>query len=230
MVAGHVLLLLISPCLLLAALLAAAIARAACDRLVDLWTRLALALLRVDVDVDDRGLAGAGPRPHVYVLLNQTSPIESLVIPRLVPPCTGFANIEFLLLPLVGWVTWARGAVVVIRQWPRSRRSALARAMQRLARGESIYISIEGRRSPTGALLPYRRGAVALARSRPAAIVPVYVHGALSVLPRGRLWARPGRVRVVALPAIAADEVAATEEATLLARLRAMAEAERARS
>ncbi len=57
--------------------------------------------------------------PVIFALLNQTSLIESTVIPSIIAPRAfhTFANWEYVLLPLVGQWCWFTGCFVVCRGW-----------------------------------------------------------------------------------------------------------------
>jgi long-chain acyl-CoA synthetase len=57
-------------------------------------------------------------------------------------------------------------------------------------RGGSILVFPEGERSMDGALLPFRRGVGVMARELHLPIVPCGAAGLLTVLPKGRRWAR----------------------------------------
>ncbi len=140
---------------------------------------------------------------YIFTLLNQTSLIEALVIPVTLPvmslpaPPFTFANVEYLAAPLIGWETAAFGAVPVVRGWGWSRVAARARAETRLRAGESMYISVEGRRSPDGRRGPYLHGAAAMALATGATLVPLVLHGARAVLPFGASRPQPGALRAV---------------------------------
>lgn len=85
--------------------------------------------------------------------LNQTSLSEVFVFPLLLRPHYGIANIEYAIMPLVGWAMVPLRFIVIIRQWKGQAKRGIERAAERLARGERWVISIEGARSPDGALL-----------------------------------------------------------------------------
>lgn len=212
--------------LLLPTILLSVLSRRGAQRLLQAWARLQRALFRIDLTVDDRAGAHRPDGACIYVVLNQTSLVESFLLPAfLAPPFRFFANIEFLLLPLVGWATWAAASVAVVRQWPAQRRRALARAAGLVGRGDSFCISIEGARSAEG-LLPYKTGPLRLALATGAPIVPVVIHGARERLPVGGWRVRPGPVRIVLLPPIASAGLRAEDLEELAGRLRALAEDE----
>ena len=63
--------------------------------LIDQWFLLACGLgMGEDVPSEIRDIANLMRRPHFI-----------------------FANIEYLMIPLLGWLIWLTGAVYVVRQW-----------------------------------------------------------------------------------------------------------------
>lgn len=208
-----------------AALITALISRRAAHTLFVTWGRTVRRIFGVSVSIEDRRTNSA-PGPKIFLNLNQTSLIESIVSHDLLGfRYRVFANVEYLLLPFLGWMVLALGAIVVVRQWPGQRRRAVERAIERLRAGDSLYMSIEGRRSD-GPLLPYKTGAVRIALGAGARLVPVVFHGARDRLPRGHWRVRPGRVRLVVLEEISTAGLTADDVRPLVAHLRGLAEAE----
>jgi 1-acyl-sn-glycerol-3-phosphate acyltransferase len=68
---------------------------------------------------------------------------------------------------------------------------ALRAAAQIIKAGEAVYIQPEGYRSTDGNLLPFHLGVGVLAVETGVPLVPVYVSGALDVLPTGAILPRP---------------------------------------
>jgi 1-acyl-sn-glycerol-3-phosphate acyltransferase len=209
--------------LLIAACMIAPVWRPGGAGLLRLWAGLQCRIFGVAVHAEHRNPSYASP-PYVFTQLNQTSLIESIITPLAIPtvPYRTFANVEYLLLPLLGWAHWCMGAVLVVRQWPWHRRRALARAKRLLRRGSSFFISIEGRRSAAG-LQEYRTGPIRLAAAARAPIVPFVLVGARERLPIGAWRVRPGVVRVVFLPEVSppADDQEAVARTKVELRLMA---------
>jgi 1-acyl-sn-glycerol-3-phosphate acyltransferase len=184
-------------------------------------------LLNLEIEREDRN-GGMYPHPpYVFILLNQSSLIEGVLLPWVQPlPYRIIINIEYLLLPVLGWLNVGLGANVVVRQWPWQSRRAIARAIQQLRTGDSYLISIEGKRSPDGKLQPYKKGAVVMAIEAQATIVPFFIHGAHRVLPWGEWQLRPGRMKVVLFDAISARGLTLDDRNDLIAHLRRLAEQE----
>src|SRR5262252_6304168 len=164
-------------------------------RLYARWCRLAFRALGVQLELEHEDGRNWPAEPCVFVQLNQSSLIEALVWPLILPERhRTIINLEFALYPFLGWGMWAGGGIAIVRQWPEQARSGLARAEAELRAGKSIGISIEGRRSRVGRLSPFKKGPVVLALRTGAPIVPIAFHGARERLPYGALCVRSGRI------------------------------------
>jgi 1-acyl-sn-glycerol-3-phosphate acyltransferase len=75
-------------------------------------------------------------------------------------------------------------------------RQALAYAEWLLHNKWSILIFPEGKRSRTGDLLPFHVGPAFLALEAGVPVLPIYIEGALHILPPGQKFARPAPVKV----------------------------------
>ncbi len=83
----------------------------------------------------------------------------------------------------------------------------LRRCSEALGRGDGLLIFPEGTRSPTGDLQPFKIGVAVLAMERKAPIVPVFVHHAFDLLPKGSRFIKPGAITVTFGTPIAPPEV-----------------------
>jgi 1-acyl-sn-glycerol-3-phosphate acyltransferase len=182
------------------------------------WARWFLDCFGVEVRVEDvsapsedagtgkaaSGVTG-GPGSHagrVFVLLDQTSLLDGPIGFAAVPgPFRAIINLEFLLLPGLGWMSAGFG-IPIIRQWPAQARRAFEGAVKHLGRGDDIWVSIEGRRSEDGRPGAFKKGPAVLAIAAQAAIVPIWIEGSHAALPFGHLRPRPGQVTVRILPRI----------------------------
>jgi 1-acyl-sn-glycerol-3-phosphate acyltransferase len=108
------------------------------------------------------------------------------------------AKKELFHVPIFGGALEASGFIEI----DRSDRNAAIRSLQRardlLASGTHVWIAPEGTRSPTGQLLPFKKGAFYLALEARLPILPITLRGTRDVLPARGLLSRPGaRVDVV---------------------------------
>jgi 1-acyl-sn-glycerol-3-phosphate acyltransferase len=184
----------------------------------------------ITLRIDDRtGLKPDDDRPRLFVHLDQQTLIPIVTYPLIFQRRFSLiVNFEFALLPIIGWLSVADGAVVLVRQWPAQAREGMRRAAQRIREGESFGISIEGQRSRDGGLSPYKKGPVMLAIDAQCDIVPFMTHGEWSLWPRGQWFIRPGTIDVVFYPPISTRGLGHADRHELVTTLRDLAVRERA--
>jgi 1-acyl-sn-glycerol-3-phosphate acyltransferase len=160
------------------------------------WSRTVSKWFHVEVRVTDEHDGNWGPPPYVFINLNQNSLSEVPVYYQVLPHCRAIINIEFAAIPFIGWAFTLLGSIVIVRQWKRQAKRGVERALRLLKNGESIGISIEGRRSPDGSISLYKKGPAVLAIGAGATFVPFVFHGARSVYPPGTWRIRPGTIEL----------------------------------
>ena len=195
------------------------------SRIITSWNRFFLKLFHIEVSIEREDAGEVPLNGCVFVLLNQTSLIETPIVSVHLPYHRVIANIEYALIPFYGWIMWVFGWVIV-RQRPQQARKTMEKVTPFLRRGENIWISIEGRRSQDGSLSPYKKGPVVLAMQAQARIVPFFIHGARDCLPYGEWRIRPGKVTVKFFKAISTEGMEYAHRDLLVSRLRSIAERE----
>jgi len=189
------------------------------------WARMTCRIFGLTVSKSDGNNGDLGPRPHLYVWLNQTSLAENVTM-QVLPPFYKIANLEYAVMPLVGWACWPLRDIVIVRQWKQQAKRGIERAATRLAGGETWMISIEGARSPDGRLLPYKKGPVVMAIRAQATIIPFAIHGGHEVMPHGEWRIRPGHLEVRLLPSIPTRGLTYDDRDAVFQELRQLAERE----
>jgi 1-acyl-sn-glycerol-3-phosphate acyltransferase len=81
-------------------------------------------------------------------------------------------------------------------------------------------MSPEGTRSATGALGPFKKGGFLAAVGAGSRVVPVAVHGTLSLMPRHGYALRPGHVRVSVLDPVDAGGYIESDRDLVVAEVR----------
>ena len=203
-------------------------------------------IFQIDMKIEDRNQGQYEENNKsglVFVLLNQTSLSENFVILPAIHEAVlkhrqqdqdradfypfVFANLEYLLVPFHGWVTWL-WSTMVIRQWSSQARSSLDKARDMVIRGHSCYISIEGKRNQDSqSLQPYKKGAAVLAiHSNNATIVPIFIKGASQVWPSGDWKVQPGDITVVFMKKISTKGMSYEDRTRLTDHLNTVAQQE----
>jgi len=160
---------------------------------------------------------------------NHASIFDILALVRVIPPPFRFvAKRELLRWPVIGWALRPSGQIVIDRRDRAQSVQMIEREASRKVRGQVIFF-VEGTRSRTGELLPFKRGAFHFAVDRRVPALPTAICGSFGVLGRTSWWwLRPNRaieIRFAApiAPPQASDPAAVT---TLLEQTRAAIEAE----
>ncbi|MEM6994346.1 MAG: lysophospholipid acyltransferase family protein [Myxococcota bacterium] len=192
-------------------------------RLMRRWSASCMRRLGIETTVEDHNVAYDDP-PYLFVHLNQASLLEPFFYALVIPLRLRIVmNIEFALIPVLGTSLVAMGGRVIVRQHPASAKrvmAGVARAMRE--KGHAFALSVEGRRSPDGALSPFKRGAAVLAIEAQARVVPFYTAGTYDALPMGEWRPRPGHVHATLYPSIDTRGLTFADRGALTERLRAL--------
>jgi 1-acyl-sn-glycerol-3-phosphate acyltransferase len=186
--------LLLEPISLAAALLDTT-GRAA-HRTVAFWSGLLLRLYGMPVTVT--GLERLDlSRPRIYAA-NHLSALDIPVLYRYLPfQFRIIAHRLVFRVPLVGWHLRAAGQLMIDPGSVALSRRALRDAIGTLEQGMPLVVFPEGERSPTGEMLPFRRGAFYVAIAAQADVVPVAILGTYQAFPIGSAHLRPGRLQLI---------------------------------
>lgn len=187
------------------------------DTLQRTWARLLVWAAGVRVTLHGAEHARAGRQ---ILVGNHVSWYDVLAVAAAVPRARFVAKQEVRRIPLVGLAAQAAGHVYIERE---NRKAALEQYKDVAARihaGARVIVFAEGTRGTTYALRPFKKGPFVLAVSASAPIVPMLVHGAAEVMPRGSFRIRSGRVDIHFLPPIATDGMTYEDRDRLAVRTR----------
>ena len=106
------------------------------------------------------------------------------------------AKKELFQIPVFGHAMRLAGYIPVDRSHGRKAMKSLIEAAERIASGTSVIIFPEGTRSRDGKLHKFKTGGMVLAIKSGVPVVPVAITGTYEVLPKGSLFAKPGRVTI----------------------------------
>ena len=161
--------------------------------------RWARALIRAaGVRVELEGVEHLCEESAQVVVANHESWFDVLALAGYLPVDYRFvAKKELSGVPIFGPAWRACGHIAIDRRDQQAAIEALERARREVhARPLTIVMYPEGTRTPTGELLPFKKGAFVLAIQVGVPVVPVGIHGARAVMPKGRLRIRPGTIRI----------------------------------
>lgn len=165
------------------------------DLLPKSWARIVLAAAGAEVHV--RGLDRFDHRRHFVMASNHQSLLDVPLIMATAPQRIRFvAKKQLLYVPVLGQALWAMGNVPIDRTHPTDASERLAHQQKAIGRTMSLLFFAEGTRSKDGTLLPFRRGAAAMALDTGVPLLPVAVAGTRDVLPSGSTTLSPGPVGI----------------------------------
>lgn len=137
-------------------------------------------------------ISGLENIPHggVVIAANHTSFYDPAIIGAAFPGQVYYLAKKDLFHGVFGKLIYALGAYPVGTD-------AIKTATHLLKDGYKIVIFPEGKRSPTGKLLPLKAGFKLLSSKTESPILPVFIEGAYEVFPRDKKWPKLfGRINV----------------------------------
>jgi 1-acyl-sn-glycerol-3-phosphate acyltransferase len=139
----------------------------------------------------------SGARPAVFIG-NHTSLFDPPLMISTLPCRPVFvAKRELARVPFLGWVIWLAEFIFIDRRDRSAAMASLEEAAIRISAGQSIVAFPEGTRSPDGRLLPFKKGAFALAFKAGVPVVPFAIHGGPGILPKGAWRVQRGTYRMI---------------------------------
>ena len=176
------------------ALVAGLVNRKSGWQVIRIWNRLFAFLFNIKLELEFEGDSADLDKGGVLVGLTQQSIIDpTLAYAAIKRHWLSIWNIEYAMIPFVGWVSWILGWVIV-RQSANHSQLQLAKAANYASSGGLVYLSAEGKRSQDGSINPYKKGPAVMAIQAQTQIIPAYIHGSRNCLPYGEWKIKPGTV------------------------------------
>jgi 1-acyl-sn-glycerol-3-phosphate acyltransferase len=165
-------------------------------RTVAFWAGLLLRIYGMPVTVT--GLERLDlSRPRIYAA-NHLSALDIPVLYHYLPfQFRIIAHRLVFRVPLVGGHLRAAGQLMIDPENVALSRRALREAIRTLECGMPLVVFPEGERSPTGEMLPFRRGAFYVAVAAQTDVVPVAILGTYQAFPIGSAYLCPGRLQLI---------------------------------
>jgi 1-acyl-sn-glycerol-3-phosphate acyltransferase len=166
-----------------------------------LWGKAALLANRVKIKIEGmEHLDGKGP--YIFMSNHQGSYDIFALLSRLPYQFKWLVKKELFSIPFFGWTMAAAGYISIDRGGTRDTVEAMNEAAQKIRDGMSVVIFPEGSRSPDGSIQPFKKGGFTLAIKSRVPIVPVAISGSRDIMPKDRLTASPGEIRMLVDPPI----------------------------
>lgn len=169
---------------------------------LSLFADTACALSGIELDVEGEENVWAN-RPCVF-MFNHQSQADTIILPALLRrDLAGVGKKEIGDVPIIGTLMKIGGTVLIDREDTMSARDAMKPLVDvLLEEGRSVCIAPEGTRSTSTNLGRFKKGGFHLALQAGVPIVPIVIHNAIDVAPRGQYVLRPATVKITVLPAV----------------------------
>ncbi len=167
-----------------------------------LFADTACALTGIELDIEGEENAWAN-RPCVFVF-NHQSQADVVILPALLRrDLAGIGKKEIGNVPILGKLMQIGGTVLIDRENSASAVEAMKPLVDVLQKeGRNVCVAPEGTRSTSTNLGRFKKGAFHLAMQAGVPVVPIVIHNAIDVAPRGQYVFRPATVKVTVLPAV----------------------------
>lgn len=167
------------------------ITRTVCDERLESWASRVVANTEMMISVHGREHIAAGTT--YLIMSNHQSHYDVAVIYYVLGSAIRMvAKRELFSVPVFGRAIRAAGFVSVDRGNKESAIASLDDAKEKLSDGVPMWIAPEGTRSPTGELLPFKKGGFVIALASGAPVLPVTIRGTRDVLRAKGVRSRPG--------------------------------------
>ena len=173
---------------------------------ITLFAETASALINLDLRV--RGEENLWKsRPAVFIFNHQSKADVVICAKLLRRDLAGVGKQEIKKMPVIGKVLELGGVVMIDRKNAASAIEAMRPLVDAMrTEGKSVALAPEGTRSVSPQLGPFKKGAFHLAMQAGVPIVPIVIHNAGDVAPKGDFVFRPATVEVDVLPPVDTSE------------------------
>jgi putative phosphoserine phosphatase/1-acylglycerol-3-phosphate O-acyltransferase len=167
-----------------------------------LFADTASALIGLNLDITGEKNLWA-TRPAVFIFNHQSKADVVIMTSLLRRDIAGVGKKEIKQMPLIGQVMEFGGAVLIDRENAGSAIEAMQPLVDAMrVEGKSVILAPEGTRTVSPRLGPFKKGAFHLAMQAGVPIVPIVIHNALDVAPKGDFIFRAATVEVEVLNAV----------------------------
>jgi len=184
-----------------------------------MWiVRTGVRLAGIRIDVSGRELAPVGTA--CIFMSNHVSNLDPPILLPLIPGRTAvFLKRSLMRIPVLGYGMKLGDFIPVDRDGKlESAKESVRFGARVLASGVHVMTFVEGTRSRTGKLLPFKKGPFYLAMESGAPVIPVSIWGTESMMKKGGLTITPGLAHVRFHPPLWPKDFAGRDELLVAAR------------
>jgi 1-acyl-sn-glycerol-3-phosphate acyltransferase len=136
-------------------------------------------------------------RNYIFMSNHVSNLDPPLLIPLLPHRVTIMVKKELFRLPILGKAMRMADCVPIDRHNREAAIASVREAEEIIRRGHHMVVFPEGTRSRDGRLLPFKKGPFYMAMETGVPIVPITLLGTETLLPKGKMLAKPGEVKVI---------------------------------
>lgn len=162
------------------------------------WGRLLLFVSGVHLEI--KGLENIHPHQSYIIMANHQSYHDIFLLSTLPVLIHWMAKKELFKIPFFGWMLRWIGAIDIDRENRTKTYLSLKKAVEKIRQGATVLIFPEGTRSPTGELLPFKKGGFSLAILSGSPILPVTIEGTHRIMAKGSFLVFPGLAKALIHP------------------------------
>lgn len=173
---------------------------------ISLFADAASAIAGLELDVTGEEYVWSN-RPCVFVFNHQSQADVLILASLLRRDLAGVGKKEISNVPVVGKIFEMAGTILIDRENTNSAVEAMQPLVNAMKNeGRSVCIAPEGTRSTSTNLGRFKKGPFHLALQAGVPMVPIVIHNAIDVSPRGEFVMRPATVKVTVLPPVDTSE------------------------
>lgn len=158
-----------------------------------MWAKSILIASRIKVTV--KGMSNIDPdKSYIYMPNHQSNFDIPVLLAHLSVQFRWLAKAELFKIPIFGHAMKRAGYISIDRSNRKSAFESLAWAAEIIKGGVSVLIFPEGTRSLDGKIRDFKKGGFVLAVDAGVPVVPVIIHGTRAIMPKKKMYIRPGNV------------------------------------
>lgn len=188
-------------------------------RVAQLWGKGILWISGIRAEI--LGLEQIDPRhSYIYMSNHQSNFDIPVLLSKLNVQFRWLAKAELFKIPVFGQAMRGAGYISIDRADRKSAFESLARAARLIRQGTSVLVFPEGTRSPSGRLLPFKKGGFVMAVDAGVPIVPVVIQGSYAIMSKKSYLIRRRPVRVIVGPPVETSGYTRETKDELMQRVR----------
>lgn len=182
------------------------------------WALLYLYTFPYAGNITVKGKENINPKTTYLIISNHLSLLDIMMGYLLPIPFKWVSKIEMAMIPCIGWNMFLNNYIFIKRGNSKSIKTMIAKCINKINTGSSVYLFPEGTRSKNGKTGNFKSGAFLIAKQTNCAILPVIIRDTHKTTHGSNWFSLSNRVdvKLEILPPIAPNTIKAEKTKTLL--------------